>query len=137
MSEKMKNKTCGECRHLESIEPMGLCKTMVKPLCLSKLPACSNFEQKVITNGDIIRQGGDEALIAYSDKIYCDVCAYCDVSDNAFAHCHCPEGKECEDGRLAWLNAPADCVKQNGVDDTQPDLRKADYTESEVEDDVR
>ena len=30
-----------------------------------------------------------------------------------------------------YLNAPADCVKQNGNDDTQTDLCKADNTESE------
>lgn len=33
-----------------------------------------------------------------------------------------------------WLNAPADCVKQNGKNDTQADLCKADNTESEMED---
>lgn len=120
----MENKTCGECRKFKNIR-CGHCE--------KNHPACIAFEAK-LTNGDVIRQGGNEALIAYSDKIYCDVCAYCDVSDNAFAHCHCPEGKECEDGRLAWLNAPADCVKQNGNHDTQTDLCKADNTESEGED---
>lgn len=103
----MSNKTCGECRHLESIEPMGLCKTTGKPLCLSKLPACSNFEQKVITNGDVIRQGGDKALAHFKSEHKCDTCAYAAPLDHAPA-CLRPEGKSCFDGMLAWLNAPAE-----------------------------
>ena len=54
MSENLNKKTCGECIHLESIEPMGLCKTTGKPLCLSKLPACSKYEQKTQTLFDRI-----------------------------------------------------------------------------------
>lgn len=34
---------------------------------------------------------------------------------------------------LAWLSAPAESVKQNGNDDTQTDLCKADNAESEGE----
>jgi hypothetical protein len=48
--------------------------------------------------------------------------------------CKKPNGKTCADGVEAWLNAPADCVKQNGNHDTQADLCKADNTESEGED---
>jgi hypothetical protein len=51
----------------------------------------------------------------------------------------CPKQGDCdvtdmEACWLNWLNAPADCVKQNGNHDTQADLCKADNTESEGKD---
>ena len=42
---------------------------------------------------------------------------------------------EAVDATMEYLNAPADCVKQNGNHDTQADLCKVDNTESEVSDD--
>lgn len=52
----MENKTCGECRFLESAKKIGVCEKQGMPLCPSELPSCSKFEQKVITNGDRVQQ---------------------------------------------------------------------------------
>lgn len=118
----MENKTCGECRYLASVQKMGICEKHGYPLCPSELPACSKFEQKVVTNGDVIRKGGNAAIVEF---VWSDPCLHCVYSSGK-----CKD-KSCKDGQIAWLNAPADCVKQNENHDTQPDLCKADNTESE------
>lgn len=84
----MKNKTCGECRHLGSAKETGVCEK--RKICLypEELPACSNFAQKVITNGEKLWNSGYDSVITFSktwmEKFSC--------------------WAEAED----WLNAPAD-----------------------------
>ena len=52
----MKNKTCGECRYYE--HPAGQCSKVIEyNNCHITDRACEYFEQK-LTNGDVIRQGG-------------------------------------------------------------------------------
>lgn len=87
----MEIKTCGECRHLESIEPMGLCKTTGTPLCLSIFPACSKFEPMKQTNGDVIRAIADNKKFAYY---------ICEVSTKHKLFT--------ADDLAEWLNAPAE-----------------------------
>lgn len=132
MKEKMSN-VCEECRYHKNNRCMLPCYTINHP---AENSACHRFEVKTPpTNGDVIRQGGDYALAHFKSEHRCNVCAYAAPIDTAPA-CRRPEGKVCFDGMLAWLNAPADCVKQNGNDDTQTDLCKADNTESEGEDEI-
>lgn len=139
----MENKTCGDCRFLESAKKIGVCDKMNFCLCPSELPSCSKFEQKVVTNGDRIRQGGNRELAEIFDDFYNgNKCKYCInyISGNCKfddKHAEYDEGgwvedEDCISGIEAWLNAPADCVKQTGNHDTQTDLCKADKTESEV-----
>ena len=52
----MANKTCGECRYLGNAKKTGLCEKRQVCLYPDDRPTCRNFEQKVITNGDVIRQ---------------------------------------------------------------------------------
>lgn len=100
----MKNKTCGECRHLECAKKIGFCQEMKYPLCPAELPSCANFEQKIITNGDVIRQMSNEELAEFNQKLSCEVCGFKNTG------CFAPAGKpsSCKDGVLAWLNAPAE-----------------------------
>ena len=120
----MENKTCGECRHFRDAD--------FKNMCFWKdqhREACADFESP--TNGDVIRQGGDAALIDFADGIrrrMCHYCAFFQEKSCVDKTCGCWEGVK------LWLNAPADCVKQNAGNDTQTDLCKADNTESEGED---
>ena len=127
----MKNKTCGECKHCTNKKIIATCKHI--GIVTSDIPACSKFEPQVITNGDRIRQGSDKELVIYKHQWDCFVCIFHD-EENKKCHCHRPKDKTCMDGMLAWLNAPANCVKQNGNHDTQADLCKADNTESEGKD---
>ena len=121
----MSNKTCGECKHY------GTPKNCICIFAEETYPAvekgCKDFEPKPKpTNGDVIRQGGDEALAEFKQKLSCEVCGFKNTG------CYAPAGRpsDCKSGILAWLNAPA-CVKQNGNHDTQTDLCKVNNTESE------
>ena len=77
-----------------------------------KLPSCANFEQKIITNGDVIRQGGDDALIDFADGIRRRMCHYCVYAKDK--SCVDKTG-DCWEGIRAWLNAPAE---SEGEDDS-------------------
>lgn len=108
MSEKelnMKKKTCGNCTHYKG----GFC-IYGDPFEVKKDDVfCDDrfFELINCTNGDVIRQGGNEALIRYKNEHKCDICAYAAPLDHAPA-CRRPDGKTCRDGVLMWLNAPAE-----------------------------
>lgn len=120
----MSNKTCGECKYY--ITEMFHCQK--HDVMAEAFHTCEDFEPKVITNGD--KLAGDRnymaaVIIAASGKI-CHFCAY-----YVNKKCTAPEDKNCFHGVVNWLNAPADCVKQNAKNDTQTDLCKTDYTESE------
>ena len=123
----MKNKTCGECLYYDA----PFCDYHAMKVASTR-KSCDLFDskEKPPTNGDVIRQGGNQALAEFKGKLSCEVCAYANTD------CRAPAGRpsDCKSGVLAWLNAPADCVKQNGDHDTQTDLCKTDNTESEGED---
>ena len=143
----MKNKTCGECRYFD--EETNLCCRFDDHLAEAYADAevCKDFTPP--TNGDVIRQISNEELmeILTENDIDLAICNFCNSE-------MC-EKQNCKDGVLAWLNAPAeipvsdavktaiemhedayltDCVKPNAENYTQTDLCKADYTESEGED---
>lgn len=124
-------KTCGECKHLN--RDLAFCRACgAKWINIKDGTNCKYFEQiQPPTNGDRIRQGGDDELIDFADGIRRRMCHYCVYSKDK--SCVDKTGN-CWEGVRAWLNAPADCVKQKGDHDTQADLCKADKTESEGED---
>lgn len=94
----MENKTCGECQHCKDKQIIATCKHI--GVVTGNVPACGKFEPKPMTNGDKIRQGGDDALVKYRQKFICHVCAY-----RFDKKCN---GAKCKDGLVAWLNAPAE-----------------------------
>ena len=103
----MKNKTCGECKyyHAES-KRCDLRKIIcnIQPTDTG----CACFEQKPIpklTNGDRIRQGGDDALIDFADGIRRRMCHYCTFAKDK--SCVDKTG-DCWEGVRLWLNAPAE-----------------------------
>ena len=90
----MANKTCGECK-----------RHRIDCIVAAKAKACEEFEPKAITNGDRIRQGGDDALIDYADGIRRRMCHYCTFAKDT--SCVDKTG-DCWEGVRAWLNAPAE-----------------------------
>jgi hypothetical protein len=101
----MSEKTCGECKYYN--DAMFHCE---KFDCMTEdgwsCPGCEEKEKPKPTNGDVIRQGGNDALAHFKSEHRCDICAYAAPLDHAPA-CQRPDGKVCYDGMLAWLNAPA------------------------------
>lgn len=94
---------CGECRHLTGVKSIGICEKQGMPLCPAELPACSNFEQKVITNGDVIRKMSNEELVQILGCArHLETCIHMD------------DDYPCEKCSLDWLNAPADSEVDNG-----------------------
>ena len=117
----MKNKTCGECKHLN--RELAFCRACgAKWLNENDGASCKYFEKLTPpTNGDRIRQGSDKELVLYKHTWSCEVCIYHDKKDLK-KHCKRPHEKVCLDGMIAWLNAPA------GTDNNVP------AKESEVKD---
>lgn len=103
----MTNKTCGECRYHKNNRCMLPCHTINHP---AENSACHRFEVKTPpTNGDVIRQGSNKALVIFKAQWDCNTCAYhIPKGDNNWARCKRPKDKTCIDGMLAWLNAPAE-----------------------------
>lgn len=101
MIENLSNKTCGECKHFYDY------KNRRAP-CVWSTPsdcACYDFELKVITNGDKIRQMSNEDLAErFGIHAMCDFC----LAETA----DCQHGqaniKYCKINWLNWLNAPAE-----------------------------
>ena len=79
---------------------------------------CPFYELRPLTNGDVIRQGGDHALLRFRYEHRCDICAYAAPIDDAPA-CRRPDGKVCSDGLLEWLNAPAENNTESGVSEVE------------------
>lgn len=137
----MSNKTCSDCK---SFPGMGYYCPIVGRFCdPNNEKPCEFFEKpmgRIATNGDVIRQMSNAELaeLIVPKVMFCDGCPVkCEEKDIP-QHRENPFGADvaedvCKKRVESWLNALADCVKQNGVDDTQTDLRKADYTESEVD----
>lgn len=84
---KTKTKTCGECKHCSS------CCSWVKPDINAN--SCEDFEPKVITNGDKIRQMRNDELVGFLD---CSACLYAG---------HDCANQDCTEGKLAWLKQEA------------------------------
>lgn len=97
---KMKSKTCGECKHY--IAEMFHCQK--NDVMAEGFNTCEDFEPEVITNGDKIRQGGNDALIDFADGIRRRMCHYCTFAKNK--SCVDKTG-DCWEGVRAWLNAQA------------------------------
>ena len=112
----MKNKTCGECKHY--IAEMFHCQK--NDVMAEGFNTCEDFEPEVITNGDKIRQMSNEELAGVIECPHFE--GMCMHRDDEYP---------CKCCKRDWLNAPADCVKQNGNHETQADLCKVDNTESE------
>lgn len=99
----MKNKTCGECKHYGT--PHNCVCIFAQPDYNAVDKGCKDFERRIITNGDRIREMSNEELA------------------RLFAY-PCPPGikKKCsgrdnEECRLCWLNrlnAPAESEVNNG-----------------------
>ena len=127
----MANKTCGECIHFDS--EISMCCLHDDHFVESyyNTVACDKFEPvPKPTNGDKIRAMSNEELaIEFATITNCGNCDDCSVKDYCTTECCDPIP-----AWIAYFNAPADCVKQNGNHDTQPNLSKADNTESEGED---
>jgi hypothetical protein len=122
----MSNKTCGDCIFYHPVyTDNGIC-TLTEEFekTCDFVYCCKSYHPKnPLTNGDVIRQMSNEELAVFFEKGMCHRCIY-----HGEYSCN---PSFCKIGIKAWLNAPADCVKQNGNDDTQADLCKADNTESE------
>lgn len=95
-----KGKTCGDCRYLDKNRYCNFLDFEPKP----QMKGCANFEPKP-TNGDLIRQGGDDALIDFADGIRRRMCHYCTFAKDK--SCVDKTG-DCWEGVRAWLNALAE-----------------------------
>lgn len=105
----MKNKTCGECK---CYDMHGGCNKLKNTLWIhSTNIACIKFEAKNPTNGDRIRQGGDDALIDFADGIRRRMCHYCVYSKDKSC---VDKAGDCWEGVRAWLNAPAESKESEG-----------------------
>lgn len=126
----MMNKTCCDCSFLID----GYCGYHQKKIGIIE-PVCEEFEQmpeQKPTNGDVIRQMSDEELATWG-MYDLGTCPTFEKQQS------CPKRGECsasevEDCWLAWLNAPADCVAENGKSAKQADLCCKSAKESEGED---
>ena len=110
------SKTCGECSLFS--EGGNRCKLFINQYIFGDRPACNNFKPKP-TNGDRIRGMSNEELVRFKGARHCTFCAYCDQKTDK---CNRPIGGTCAEGILEWLNAPADCVAENGKSAKQADL---------------
>jgi hypothetical protein len=109
---EMKTKTCGDCKHFMD----GRCNYGDEPFEVEKgSPYCDDrfFEPAPKpTNGDVIRQGGDTALLAYRSNAACYHCSF-----RGTESCK-SDFSNCKDGQLAWLNAPAEInTEREGEDE--------------------
>ena len=91
MSENKEMKTCGECK-----------KYKVDCIITAKASACDSFEQKVITNGDKLRQMSDEELTLLIVQGRCRLCPYGFDGD-----CYNNTAKSCKDIILEQLKHEA------------------------------
>lgn len=118
MEEKLSN-ICGECRFLipeYDRQGRGKCY-FTDNRYLPSCGACKAFVERYggnqPTNGDVIRQGGNDALAEFKSKLSCEVCAYANTD------CYAPAGRpsDCKSGVLAWLNAPAEIKAESEGED--------------------
>ena len=91
---------CGECQWYDHHHLLCVIGGDVKPTERAK----DCFVSTNQTNGDRIRQGGDDALIDFADGIRRRMCHYCVYSKDK--SCVDKTG-DCWEGVRAWLDAPA------------------------------
>ena len=122
----MKSKTCGECKNYIAMNRCVLHNQFVQDddFCGGYIP-----KTQPITNGDVIRQGGNRELAEYFVYETGAMLASTLIVDKTF-----DTYEEAIEATEEYLNAPADCVKQNGNHETQSDLCKVDNTGSEAKD---
>ena len=104
--EFVRNKTCGGCKHYNIA--MFHCEKF--DCYAGEKEHCEDFEPKTITNGDRIRQGGDEALIDFADGIRRRMCHYCVYSKDKSC---VDKAGDCWEGVRLWLNAPVESEGEN------------------------
>ena len=103
-----KHKTRGECKHY--IAEMYHCQK--NDVMAEDFNTCEDFEPRVITNSDRIRQGGNQELAEFLWRLYnghiCSLCVFLVTDDDRKqVICKRPPNKTCIDGIEAWLNAPS------------------------------
>lgn len=123
MEEKFNKKNCGECRYMGNAKETGLCEK--RHICLypEERPVCTLFEQIVVTNGDVIRQGENRKLAEIFDNLYngnkCKYCIHrtrsgaCELNPTPYSDVGYIDAEDCLNGFEAWLNAPAESEVKN------------------------
>lgn len=107
----METKTCGECKYFVTSEYLDVCVVNCETRRAGSICThCGEFKPKVVTNGDVIRRGGDKALLVYRSNAACYYCSFRDTES-----CK-SDFSNCKDGQLAWLNAPAESEVNNEAD---------------------
>lgn len=102
-------KNCGECKYYDM---HGGCNKIPNTLWIhSTNIACIEFASKNPTNGEKIWQSGYDAVITFAKTWMQKFSCWADAE--------------------AWLNAPADCVAENGESAKQTDLCRKVEAESE------
>ena len=104
MSKNLSEKTCGECKHYTE------CNWVTPDVIADN---CEDFELKIITNGDKIRQMSNEDL---ADRF--GIHAMCDFCPAESAACQKGNAniKNCRQAWLDYLNAPAEREGNNDTD---------------------
>lgn len=99
----MKNKTCGECKHLN--KELAFCRACgAKWLNETDGANCEYFEQKQPpTNGDKIRQMSNKELAKFLSAM--TFCAGCPARNDK---CNGDDNKVCRRNWREYLNAPAE-----------------------------
>lgn len=115
----MSNKTCCQCRYMLHKDTFEVCTRIMANTAMFN-EACKHFKPKVITNGDVIKQGNNRKLAEIFDDLYngnkCKYCIHHAGSDvcklNPTPRAEYDEGylddEDCLNGFEAWLNAPAE-----------------------------
>ena len=97
----MANKICGNCKHY--LAEMYHCQK--NDVMAEAHNFCEDFEPKLITSGDLIRQMSNDEL-AELDK--CDWCVFFDG-----VLCHKKDDQCCAEGIKPYLDAPAESGEMN------------------------
>ena len=101
----MSNKTCGECKHF-SCSDEGRCMDNEWTFCDSD--ACDKFQPKVITNGDVIRQGENRDFAEYFVYENGAMWSSTLIVDKTF-----DTYDEAVDASMDYLNAPAESERED------------------------
>ena len=112
----MKNKTCGECKHY--ICQMTHCE---KHNCFAlDDDRCEDFESKVITNGDAIRQMSNGAFAFMMTRLILEGCP---ISKSKTMY-DCKVSNDCTNCLQQWLNAPAESQLNDAIQNVIKDGAK-------------
>ena len=126
------SKTCGKCHNYKN----GKCYFNNTLVCAESIHPCWYFKKKP-TNGDKIRAMSNadlaEMLVYPVKPMNVNGNIYYEFTSCLLFGKSYPMREQAVLLTERRLNAPADCVKQNGNHHTQADLCKVDNTESEGE----